>query len=113
MTMKGWYCIYECSEGKWLMDNQWWSADEALHTEYLPTKWEADVLITNYGMEDKPQIILRGNDYKDIAIVDKNHKTNPHSILRFETLQRAEEYLLTNSFELYGGKYYSIRKIYF
>ena len=113
--MKGWYCIYECSEGKWLMDNQWWSADLALHTEYTATRWEADVLIPTYGMNgnDKPQIILRGNDYKDIAIVDKNHKTNPYNILRFETMDEAERHLLTAGFSTYDGKYYSIRKIYF
>ena len=112
--MKGWYCIYECSEGKWLMDTQWWSSDLALHTESLPTRWEADVLIPNYGMHgaDKPQILLRGNDYKDIAVMDKNHKTNPYSILKFETMDKAELHLVTSGFDLSNGKYYSIRKIY-
>lgn len=113
--MKGWYCIYECSEGKWLMDNQWWSMDLAIHTEQLPTRWEADVLIPNYGMNgnDKPQIILRGNDYKHIAVMDKDHKTNPYSILRFETMEAAENHLLNAGFSINGGLYYSIRKIYF
>lgn len=112
--MKGWFCIYECSEGKWLMDNQWWSQDLALHTEYTATRWDAVLTtVTEPDWSTKPDIQLRPTDYRDIAIVDKNHKTNPYSILRFETLQQAEEYLLTNSFNLYDGKYYTIRKIYF
>ena len=36
--MKGWFCIYECSENKWLMDGVWWQPDYATIT--LPTKIE-------------------------------------------------------------------------
>lgn len=114
--MKGWYCIYECSEGKWLMDNQWWSNDLAIHSEYLPMRWEAHIeTIYNPFEGDQPKTFVRmtGNDYKDIAILDKNHKTNPYSILKFETMNEAEYHLLTKSFDLNNGKYYSIRKIYF
>ena len=113
--MKGWYCIYECSENKWLMDSQWWSKDIQSHTENLPTKWEADIFVPNYGMDgnDRPKILLRGMDYKNIQIMDTSQKTNPYSILRFETLQKAEEFLLTNPFDTNNGQYYSIRKIYF
>lgn len=113
--MKGWYCIYECSEGKWLMDNQWWSTDLALHTEHLPTKWEAHIetQINSIDLERTTHIRTIGNDYKNIAIVDINHKTNPYSIKRFETIKEAENHLMMSGFDLNNGKYYSIRKIYF
>ena len=113
--MKGWFCIYECSEGKWLMDNQWWSKDLALHTEHLPTMWEGhlETIYNAYG-KDEPKTFVRmmGNSYKDIAILDTNHKTNPYSILKFETMDKAEQHLVTSGFDLSNGKYYSIRKIY-
>lgn len=113
--MKGWYCIYECSTNKWLMENQWWSKDVLLNTEHIATKWEADVLIPNYSMNglDKPELRLIGMDYKDIAIMDKNHKTNPNNIMKFETMDLAEGYLLGNGFATWDGQFYSIRKIYF
>ena len=111
--MKGWYCIYECSEGKWLMQNQWWSHDWAMHTESLPTKWDVVLTtITEPNWSTKPLIQMRGNDYKDIVIMDTNHKTSPYSILRFETMGEAEAHLVSNPFSTDNGKFYSIRKIY-
>lgn len=112
--MKGWFCIYECSEGKWLMSNQWWSMDLAVHAEHLPTKW--DVVLTTITGPDwstKPDIQLRAIDYRNIVIADTDHETNPYNILRFETLQQAENHLLTAGFHTGDGKYYTIRKIYF
>lgn len=113
--MKSWYCIYECSEGKWLMDNQWWSSDLGLHTEYLPTMWEGEIQtnINPIDGERSTHVRMMGNSFKDIAVVDTNHKTNPYSILRFETLQQAEIHLLDRGFDCTNGKYYTIRKIYF
>jgi len=109
--MKGWFCIYECSENKWLMDGVWWQPDYATIT--LPTKIELNEhWLTDNNGEYKKDYMLYRNEYRNL-LLKGDGKTNPHSIMKFETIGEAENYILNSGLNVSNGEFYSIRKIYF
>ena len=109
--MKGWYCIYECSQNQWLMDGIGWRYDRDYYPHTIGTK-HAIQINGNYNYNPNlPQIEVVDTQSVS-ALIDMGNKVNPQQIMKFETMIEAEEYLLAK-FTSSSGQFYSIRKIYF
>jgi hypothetical protein len=107
--MKGWYCIYECSNNQWLMQGSWWQLDREYKTISMPTQFD----ITKYQLPDGTKDYMLGKyDNKNFLTLGEG-KINPWSILKFETIKEAEQFLQNGGFSLTDGRFYTIRKIYF
>ena len=109
--MKGYYCIYECSQNKWLYDGIMWVNDRDLHQMSIGTKHAIQISQSYNYNPNLPQIEII--DTQSVSVlVDGGMRVNPDQIMKFETLTQAEEYLL-KTFSSAQGYFYSIRKIYF
>lgn len=110
--MKGYYCIYECSQNKWLLNDFGdWGMDRNYHTISIGSKHAIQVS-QNYGYTPNGGTQVDIIDTEQTAVLaDFGNRMNPESIKKFETLSEAENYLTTFTSE--NGQFYSIRKIYF
>lgn len=109
--MKGWYCIYECSNNQWLMEGNGWKNDRDFYIQNIGTKHAIQINQSYNYNPNLPQIEVI--DTQSVSVLtDGGYKVNPDSILKFETLAEAESYLLS-MFATDSGQFYSIRKIYF
>lgn len=107
--MKGYFCIYECSQNKWLMDGHWWQLDR----DFTPVHMATQTNLTDYKNSDgDTKYQISQTNYKDVVTVG-NNIIRPYSIKRFDTMTEAEEYLTERAFPTSMGEFYSIRKIYF
>jgi hypothetical protein len=93
--MRGYYCIYE---GKW---DRWLYADGHLHEHIIDMY--SNVISLNHGSLSTIPVI-----YQHDHVMDTN------LIMRFDTIQEAETYLMTSpDLSTSNGEFYSIRRIYF
>jgi hypothetical protein len=108
--MKGYYCIYECSQNKWLYDGIMWANDRDLHQMSIGTKHAIQISQSYNYNPNLPQIEII--DTQTIPVLyEGGNKIDSQQIMKFETMIEAENYLTTFTSE--NGQFYSIRKIYF
>jgi hypothetical protein len=110
--MKGYYCIYECSQNEWWLESEiGWLKDRNYHTKSIGTKHAIQISQGYNYNPNLPQIEVIDTQ-SEAVLVDYGNKVNPHQIMKFETMSQAEDYLL-KTFTSDNGQFYSIRKIYF
>jgi hypothetical protein len=105
----GYYCIYECSENKWLMKNEWWANDRDLLSVKIPVEYKLNSYPTGDG-EKEYQLIH--NNYRDVALMSSDYKVDKFQLIKFETMREAEDWLVSSPLTTNNGQFYSIRKIY-
>ena len=109
--MKGWYCIYECSQNQWLYDGIAWRNDRDFYPFTIGIKHAIQTNINHNYNPNLPQIEVI--DTQSIPVLtDGGNKVDIHQIMKFETMKEAEDYLIS-TFSSSNGQFYSIRKIYF
>ena len=109
--MKGWYCIYECSNNQWLMDGTGWKYDRDYYPHTIGIKHAIQINQSYNYNPNLPQVEII--DTQSIPVLtDAGNKVNPQHIMKFETIVEAENYLMS-MFATDSGQFYSIRKIYF
>ena len=108
--VRGWYCIYECSENKWLMQNQWWANDRDLLSIRIPVEYKLSMFPMGDGEKEYQ---LYHNKYTDIAAMSPDYKVSRSQLVKFETMRDAEDWLLSSPLSTNNGQFYSIRKVYF
>ena len=108
--MKGWYAIYECSGNKWLTEGINWLNDRDYHNVAVGTK-HAIRTQQSYNSSNGYEIDVIDTQ-TEWLLRDSGAKVNPNTIMRFETMGEAEEYLL-GILPSTSDSFYSIRKIYF
>ena len=106
---KGYYCIYECSENKWLMKNEWWANDRDLLSVRIPVEYKLSSYRTGDG---EMEYQLNHSNYRDVALMSADYKVDKLQLFKFETMQKAEDWLIYSPLTTDNGKFYSIRKIY-
>ena len=106
---KGYYCIYECSENKWLMKNEWWANDRDLLSVRIPVEYKLSSYRTGDG---EMEYQLNHNNFRDVALMSPDYKVDKLQLFKFETMQKAEDWLIYSPLTTDNGKFYSIRKIY-
>ena len=106
---KGYYCIYECSENKWLMKNEWWANDRDLLSVRIPVEYK---LSSYRGGDGEMEYQLNHNNFRDVALMSADYKVDKLQLFKFETMQKAEDWLIYSPLTTDNGKFYSIRKIY-
>jgi hypothetical protein len=107
--MKGWYCIYECSQNQWLLENGYWMNDRDYYKKPIGAKHA--IITTNGYNPNLPQIEIIDTE-TTLVLIDNGAVIDPNQIMKFETIVAAEEFLL-KTFSMGNGQFYSIRKIYF
>jgi hypothetical protein len=109
--MKGWYCIYECSNNQWLYEGIFWRSDRDYYPHTIGSKHAIQV---NQSYNYNPNLpTVEIIDMQTISVlVDGGNRVNVNEIMKFETMVEAEEYLI-KTFSSNSGQFYSIRKIYF
>jgi hypothetical protein len=105
----GYYCIYECSENRWLMKNEWWANDRDLLSVKIPVEYKLNSYPTGDG-EKEYQLIH--NNYRDVALMSSDYKVDKFQLVKFETMREAEDWLVSSPLTTNNGQFYSIRKIY-
>jgi hypothetical protein len=109
--MKGWYCIYECSQNQWLMEGIGWKYDRDYFPITIGTKHAIQISQSYNYNPNLPQVEII--DTQSTAVLtDAGNKVNPQQIMKFETMAEAENYL-ASMFTSDSGQFYSIRKIYY
>lgn len=108
--MKGWYCIYECSQNRWFMKNRWWANDRDLLSIRIPVEYRLNSYPTGDGEKEYQ---LNHNKYTDVAAMSPEYKIDRNQLEKFETMKEAEEWLLSNPLSTEKGQFFSIRKVYF
>lgn len=106
---KGYYCIYECSENRWLMKNEWWANDRDLLSVRIPIEYK---LSSYRGGDGEMEYQLNHNNFRDVALMSPDYKVDKFQLLKFETMHHAEDWLIHSPLTTDNGKFYSIRKIY-
>ena len=106
---KGYYCIYECSENRWLMKNEWWANDRDLLSVRIPVEYK---LSSYRGGDGEMEYQLNHNNFRDVALMSPDYKVDKLQLFKFETMQKAEDWLIYSPLTTDNGKFYSIRKIY-
>ena len=106
---KGYYCIYECSENRWLMKNEWWANDRDLLSVKIPVEYKLNSYHPHDG-EKEYQLIH--NNYRDVALMSSDYKVDKFQLIKFETMREAEDWLVSSPLTTNNGQFYSIRKIY-
>lgn len=109
--MKGWYCIYECSKNQWLYEGILWVNDRDFYPHTIGIK-HAIIINQSYNYNPNlPQVEII--DTQSIPVLTEgSHKVDRDLIMKFETMQEAEDFLI-KTFSSSSGQFYSIRKIYF
>ena len=109
--MKGYYCIYECSSNQWLYEGIQWRNDRDYWPHTIGTKHAIQISQSYNYNPNLPQIEIV--DTQSItALIDSGNKVDVNQIMKFETMQEAEDFLV-KTFSSENGQFYSIRKIYF
>lgn len=107
--MKGKFCIYECSQNKWLMFNNSWENDRDYRNELIPTYHTLRKFV-NQRLETEYE--LMSTNYRNVVVCDMG-QVNKNYLLTFDTMREAEEFLLKTALSTDNGQFYSIRKVYF
>lgn len=109
--MKGWYCIYECRDNRWLYEGILWVNDRDYYPHTIGTK-HAIQTTTNYGYTPNASSVEIVDTQSISVLMDSGNRIDVNQIMKFETMGEAEDYLIGN-FSSQNGQFYSIRKIYF
>ena len=109
--MKGYYCIYECSQNQWLLEGIGWRYDREYYPHPIGTKHAIQISQSYNHNPNLPQIEITDTQTINV-LTDSGNRVNPQEIMKFETIVEAEEFLLKMFTPIYGG-FYTIRKIYF
>lgn len=109
--MKGYFCIYECSKNQWLFDGIYWQNDRDFYKQSIGTKHAIQINQSYNYNPNLPQVEVIDTQSVEL-LTEGNTIVSPLSIMKFETMQEAEEYLL-EKFTSANEQFYSIRKIYF
>jgi hypothetical protein len=109
--MKGYYCIYECSKNEWLYEGVMWVKDRDYHSRTIGTKHAIQISQGYNYNPNLPQIEVIDTEH-EILLTPGSQKVDPNQLMKFETMNEAEDYLL-KTFSSTNGQFYSIRKIYF
>lgn len=88
------------------MENLWWALDRDLSTKNMATEWRLEQFNggTNWN--------IFGNDYRNVIFTNTEYKVSPYNLYLFDSMDKAEQYLLSTGFSTSNGEFYSIRKIY-
>jgi len=109
--MKGYFCIYECLTNRWLMDGIAWQNDRDFYSHTIGTKHAIQINQSYSYNPNLPQVEII--DTQSIPVLTEGgNKVDSHLIMKFETIQEAEDFLL-KTFSSENGSFFSIRKIYF
>lgn len=108
--MKGYYCIYECSKNQWLYEGIFWANDRDYYPMTIGSK-HAIQMNQGYNYNPNQQQIEIVDTQSISALTDTGNKVEPNSLMKFETMIEAEDFLL-KTFSSDNGQFYSIRKIY-
>jgi hypothetical protein len=109
--MKGYYAIYECSKNQWLYNGIMWVNDRDYHIKNIGTKHAIQISQGYNYNPNLPQIEVIDTQ-SETVLTDYGNKVSPQEIMKFETMNEAETYLM-NTFSSDNAQFYSIRKIYF
>ena len=109
--MKGYFAIYECSKNQWLYNGIMWVNDRDYYTQPIGVK-HAITMNQSYNYNPNlPQVEIIDTQ-SETVLTDYGNKVSPQEIMKFETMNEAETYLM-NTFSSDNAQFYSIRKIYF
>jgi hypothetical protein len=109
--MKGYYCIYECISNQWLYDGIQWVNDRDYYPHSIGTKHAIQINQSYNYNPNLPQVEVI--DTQTISVLTEGgNKVDRDLLMKFETMQKAEDFLL-KTFSSARGEFYSIRKIYF
>lgn len=108
--MKGWYCIYECSDNQWLLEGIGWIRDRDYYLQTIGTKHAITINQSYNYNPNLPQVEITDTQTANV-LTEGGSKVNPQMIMKFETIAEAEDFLISN-FSVTNGQFYSIRKIY-
>ena len=109
--MKGYYCIYECSKNKWLYEGILWVNDRDFYPHTIGIKHAITINQSYNYNPNLPQVEII--DTQSIPVLTEgSNKVDRDLIMKFETMQEAEDFLI-KTFSSASGQFYSIRKIYF
>lgn len=109
--MKGYFCIYECCQNKWLYEGHAWVNDRDYHSHSIGTKHAIQISQSYNYNPNLPQVEVIDTQH-ELVLTEGPQKVDRDQLMKFETMSEAEEYLLEN-FSSAQGYFYSIRKIYF
>lgn len=110
--MKGWYCIYECSSNQWLYEGILWVNDRDFYPHTIGIKHAIQINQSYNYNPNLPQVEII--DTQSIPVLTEGGgRVDRDLIMKFETIQEAEDFLLSNGVSVSNGEFYSIRKIYF
>jgi hypothetical protein len=109
--MKGYFAIYECSKNQWLYEGSQWVNDRDYCERMIGTKHAIQINQSYNYNPNLPQVEVIDTQ-QDVVLISGPNKVSPQQIMKFETMNEAEDYLL-KTFYPASGQFYSIRKIYF
>jgi hypothetical protein len=109
--MKGYYAIYECSKNQWLYDGIQWVNDRDYYQKSIGTKHAITINQSYNYNPNLPQVEIIDTHHDNVLTIGFN-KVSSEQIMKFETMNDAEDFLL-KTFSSASGQFYSIRKIYF
>jgi hypothetical protein len=109
--MKGYYAIYECSKNQWLYDGIQWVNDRDYYQKSIGTKHAITINQSYNYNPNLPQVEIIDTHHDNVLTIGFN-KVSSEQIMKFETMNDAEDFLL-KTFSSDKGQFYSIRKIYF
>lgn len=109
--MKAYYTIYECSRNEWLMNGGYWLRDGGYSVESIGVKHDIQIQHSYHPNDTNPIINVVDREWRPLLVDNPNEIPNPHSIMKWNSMSEAEDYLMSGVLIPTNGRFYSIRKI--